>query len=73
MAGVLLVAVVVLVGVVGCWLSVMLGHPASLMTPSEERHWALLLLLAARLSFLPPALGCTRPVVLAANYCTFLL
>ena len=31
------------------------------------------LLLAARPSFLPPALGCTRPVVLAANYCTFLL
>ena len=29
-------------------------------------------LLAARPSFLPPALGCTRPVVFAANYCTFL-
>ena len=61
------------VGLVGVGVQFGLGHPVALVTLSEERRWASFLPLAAKLTFLPPALVCMRLVVLAANYCTFLL
>jgi uncharacterized membrane protein len=72
---VLVFAVVLAVGwvlwVAGSW--VVLGHPAAVAALSEERHRALILASGCLAYLLPPALWCTRPVVLAANYRTFLL